>query len=142
MCFAKREFFYGKEVLFVVLDGLFDQTAILHTAVNALAIRNEVYQNNIANAETPYFKKSEVYFEAELRKALDDAKRTGELDLSGVSPRIYKYHPNYSYRIDENNVDIELEMAALYQNQMKFEALEAGVVNYYKRINSVLSMRM
>jgi len=125
----------------VIFEKLFDQTSILQSALNGLSVRNDVYQNNIANAETPYFKKSGVYFESALQKAIDDGERTGKLDLSGVSPRIAKVHANYNYRLDQNNVDIDIEMAALYQSSAKFETLIAGVMNYYKHINSVLSMR-
>ena len=132
---------YAKGGGYMVFDVLFDHTAILGTALNGLSVRNDVTQNNIANVDTPNFKKSAVYFEESLQKALLDMERTGELNLSNVKPAIHKIHQNYSYRLDGNNVDEELEMASLYQNQIKYEVLAGGVINYYRRISSVLQMR-
>jgi len=125
----------------LIFDSLFNQTAILGSALNGLSVRNDVHQNNIANQDTPDFKKSAVYFEESLQSALDKAQRTGELDLSRVKPATRRVRENYSYRLDGNNVDIELEMAALYQNAMKYETLAAGVTSYYRRISQVLGMR-
>lgn len=125
----------------MVFDSLFDQASILGSALNGLSVRNDVIQHNIANSDTVNYKKRAVDFEDSLQKALDDAKRTGRLDMSGVKTSVKKMHENYSYRLDGNNVDIELEMADLYQNGMKYDALAAGVINYYKRINSVLQAR-
>jgi flagellar basal-body rod protein FlgB len=126
----------------MVYSALLDQPSILGAALNGLSVRNTVIQNNIANVDTPDFKKSAVHFEGALQKALNKAKITGELDLSSVRPAITKIHENFSYRIDGNNVDIELEMVDLYQNQIKFEALVGGINNYYRRINSVFQLRM
>lgn len=125
----------------MVFDSLFDQTSILGSAMNGLSVRNDIIQNNIANNDTVNYKKRAVYFEDSLQKALDDAERTGKLDLSGVKTSVTKVHENFSYRLDGNNVDIELEMANLYQNGIKYDALAAGIINYYRRINSVLQAR-
>ena len=126
----------------MVYSTLFDQPSTLGVALNGLSARAEVINNNIANVDTPGFKKSSVQFEDSLQKALDKARRTGELDLHAVRPMITKIHENFSYRIDGNNVDIELEMVDLYQTQMTFDTLVMGINNYYRRINSVLSMRL
>jgi len=126
----------------MVFDVLFNQPDILGTALNGLSVRNDVAQNNIANDDTPNFKKSAVYFEDSLQKALLNAERTGSLDLSGVTPSVRRIRENYSYRLDGNNVDVELEMAALYQTQMKYETLLMGVTGYYRRINTALQVRM
>lgn len=125
----------------MIFDSLFNQTSIIGAAMNGLSVRNDVIQNNISNVDTVNFKKSEAYFEETLQKAIDRGERTGKLDLSDVKTSIKKVHENYSYRLDGNNVDIDLEMADLYQNGMKYEALASGVINYYKRINSVLQAR-
>jgi flagellar basal-body rod protein FlgB len=83
------------------------------TAANAASIRNEVIVNNIANSDVPGYKAKAVDFEASLAEALDKYKKTGELDLSRVGPSIRYTNRDYDYRIDKNNVDMDLEMVNL-----------------------------
>ncbi|MCL2351491.1 MAG: flagellar basal body rod protein FlgB [Firmicutes bacterium] len=124
-----------------MLDGLFTQNDILGTALRAAAVRNDVIANNIANADTPGFKARGVAFEDALRGALDNYAATGTLDLTDARPRIGYVNKNYHYRLDENNVDIETEMAALYRNSVRYDALTGAVVGNSRRINLVLTGR-
>ena len=124
-----------------MLNDLFVQNDILGVAMQASAVRNDVIANNISNAEVPGYKKKTVQFEIYLQDALAAAKRTGKLDLSRVRPQLITEHAGYSYRIDGNNVDIESEMVDLYQNAVKYETLAGSVINNYKRINLISSIR-
>ena len=124
-----------------MLNDLFMQNDILGTAMQASAVRNDVIANNIANAEVPGYKRKDVQFETYLREALDDAKKTGRLDLSKVRPVLVTEHAGYNYRIDGANVDIEQEMVDLYQNSVKYDTLAGSVINNYKRINLVSTTR-
>jgi len=40
-----------------------------------------------------------------------------------------------NYRIDENNVDIEFEMAQLYQNSVRLDVMAMGIMNHYRILN-------
>jgi len=124
-----------------VFDRVFAQNDILGVALNAYAVRNEVIQHNIANDDTPNFKKKIVEFEAAFAAALDESKRTGVIDLKKTVPKIRLFNENYSYRLDGNNVDMELEMADLYKNSVKYDVLTSSVINNYKKINLVVTGR-
>ena len=124
-----------------MLNELFTQNDILGVSMQASVVRNDVIANNIANAEVPGYKKKTVHFEIFLNEALEDAKRTGKLDLSRIRPQLITEHAGYNYRIDGNNVDIESEMVDLYQNAVKYETLAGSIINNYKRINLISSMR-
>lgn len=125
----------------MLFEKLNIQNSILETAMVASTVRNEVIQNNIANAELPGFKKSKVNFENILQDTLQTYKQTGKLDLSKATARVALDNENFSYRLDGNNVDIESEMIDLYQNSVKYETLTSGVMNNYKRINLALSLK-
>nr|WP_303047689.1 flagellar basal body rod protein FlgB [Treponema pallidum] len=47
---------------------------LLHRALDVNALRYEVTANNLANAEVPGFKRTDVNFEAELKRALDSQR--------------------------------------------------------------------
>ena len=125
----------------MIFNSLNINNTILESAMQAAALRNAVIANNITNAETPGFKKSTVYFEESLQRALDAVSDKRNVDISQVKPVVQLMDRGYKYRIDENNVDIEQEMSALYQNGIKYDILANSVMNNYRRINLVLNAR-
>jgi flagellar basal-body rod protein FlgB len=123
------------------IDGMFNFTNIIGTAMQGTAVRGAALANNIANVDTPRFKRSVVTFEDQLERAVNDFRRTGNLDLSGFSPRTFVEFDHLSYRWDLNNVDIELEMAQLFANNMRFSVMQSGIMHHYRTINMVIGMQ-
>jgi len=121
------------------IDSMHNFTNIIGTAMQATVVRDNVISNNIANVDTPGFKRSVVQFEDMLADAVRDFRRTGTLDLSSIRPQILREYDFLNYRIDENNVDIEFEMVQLYQNSMRFDVLSSGIMNHYRLINMVMT---
>ncbi len=121
----------------MLIDNLYSKINVLEKGMQGTILRNEVIQNNIANADTPNFKRSDVVFESYLADAIDGAKTTGELNLDKVNPTVISQ--GFSYRLDGNNVDIETEMVDLYQNSARYDMLVSCVNNNYKKINAVFA---
>lgn len=115
-------------------DDLFASADLLQTGLNATWTRNAVIRNNIANVETPGFKTSEVAFESLISDALYGSGFTGRKtrdrhidigaarDIEDISPQVLQTRDT-SMRMDENNVDIEAENAALAQNSIQYNTL-------------------
>ena len=57
----------------MINSNAFDYINVLDKAADAAWLRNEVISNNIANADTPGYKRQDVDFEAQLSKALGKA---------------------------------------------------------------------
>ena len=82
-------------------------------------MRENVITNNIANIDTPGYKRQDVDFESVLQKALGKTKyssldkKVRELnqDLGKLTTTSYTDAANYSYRLDRNNVDENTENA-------------------------------
>ena len=54
------------------LNNSFGKTVdILHRTMDAATLRQQILANNIANADTPNFKRSSLNFESELKRALE-----------------------------------------------------------------------
>ena len=119
-------------------DVIFSQNAVLGRAVRAAGLRGEIIAYNIANNDTPNFKKRAVKFESYLQRELDQARRTGTINLSRLEPSIRTIHQNYRYRLDGNNVDIEAEMVDLYQNAIRYETMIDSMNHNTRRFNLVL----
>lgn len=97
------------------MTGPISPDGALRSALDALTLRQRVIAANIANADTPGFKASEVRFEDLLVQAL----RQGRTD---VQPEIAT-RADTSLRADGNNVDVEEQMLALSETALTFTAL-------------------
>lgn len=117
-------------------NNLFSSVNLLKNGMQASWARNAVIRNNIANAETPGFKSSEVEFESIFANSLASTLKTGgfkpkltrskHIDFSwnpiNMSPRIVK-NEDTSMLFNENNVDIEAENVKLAQNSLYYNTL-------------------
>jgi len=123
------------------MESMFNFANIMGTAMQGTVVRGAVLSNNISNIDTPGFKRSQVVFEDTLASAVNDFRDTGRLDLSGVRTRTFTEFDHLRYRWDENNVDIELEMAQLYQNQMRFNVMSGGLMHHYRVLNMAVNFQ-
>jgi len=116
---------------------------VLKQSMDAANLRNDVIANNIANVETPGFKRSEVIFEEQMKKVLDNTTIYDKLkctddrhiqlgQASSQSPIEVKKLEDLSYRNDENNVDIDVENANLSKNKIYYDAVTQSMSNEIK----------
>jgi len=93
---------------------------VLNKAADASWIRNEVIANNIANNDTPDYKRQDVVFESYLQKALSGEgnldKKVANMNLGRLNATVYTDLNELSFRYDGNNVDIATETANLAEN--------------------------
>lgn len=110
-------------------SSAFNYINVLDKAADAAWLRNDVIANNISNATTPGYKRQDVDFESEFRKALKRSRyismddRIADIKVNRLNPRTYIDSANYSYRLDGNNVDIETENVTLAANQIRYNGL-------------------
>ena len=110
-------------------SGLYDYVNVLHTSMDAAATRNDIINSNIANVNTPGYKRKDIRFETELKHAFTHASqntidsRVKNLDLEALTPEIYTDYEELSFRYDGNNVDINNESAILAKNQIKYNQI-------------------
>jgi flagellar basal-body rod protein FlgB len=109
--------------------GVFNYVNVMQKTMDATAMRSEVILNNMANVNTPGYKRKDIRFETELKHAFARASqdtvdaRVKNLDLEALTPKTYTDYEELSYRYDGNNVDINNENAILAEVQTKYNAL-------------------
>lgn len=126
--------------------NVFDYTNILDKAAEASWMRENVITNNIANIDTPGYKRQDVDFESVLQKALGKTKyssldkKVRELnqDLGKLTTTSYTDAANYSYRLDRNNVDENTENAELASESLRYQLLTTAITNNFSRMQTVL----
>lgn len=129
---------------FMINTNAFDYINVLDKAADASWLRNEAISNNIANATTPGYKRQDVAFEAELRKALGydnceamDSKVAG-VKTSSLNPVPYIDNAGFSYRLDGNGVDIDNENVMLAENQLKYQGLMSSITAEFQNLQMVM----
>lgn len=133
-----------------MLDKVSNNLSILEKSLDASLLRNEVIAQNIANVDTPGYKKRTVKFEEYLSAALKGSNfkgfRTqskhipvGGDSIDSVDIKVQQDYKELSMRIDGNNVDIEAEMADMAKNSIRYNTMIQSLNAGYKRLKSVIS---
>jgi flagellar basal-body rod protein FlgB len=128
----------------MINSNAFDYINVLDATADAAWVRNEIIANNIANATTPGYKREDIDFENELRRALGYIKfksldeKVANLRGKEVKGRSYLDSANYSYRLDKNNVDPEQENIELVSNQLKYQGVIASLTNEFQNLQTAM----
>lgn len=124
-------------------SNAFNYINVLNKAASASWKRNEVITNNLANIDTPGYKRKDVQFQPYLQSALlgDGSldSRVARADLRSLDATVYTDHSSLKYRLDGNNVDIDTESAMLAENQIRYNALLESMTQEFSRIKAVLT---
>ena len=129
----------------MINSNAYDYINVLDKTADASWIRNEVISNNIANVNTPGYKRQDVAFERELERALGNSRyitmdaKVGNLKVNKLKPRTYTDYANYSYRMDGNNVDIDTENVTLAANQLKYQGVMLGINSEFTNLKNAMS---
>ena len=132
-----------------MLEQIMSSSALsaMSRGLQAANLRQEVISNNIANVNTPNFKKSDVVFESLLRDQLGDGKRlqmarTNEKhypQASGAVPKAQvQIQKDTSIRLDGNNVDIDAEMAGMAKNSIYYQAVAQDIGRYFTSLKNAI----
>lgn len=128
----------------LVDTNAFDYINVLDKAADASWLRNDAISNNIANADTPGYKRQDVNFETQLAKALRSSRYTSmdskvaNVKMNRLNPITYTDYSGYSYRIDGNNVDPDTEGVYLAKNQVVYQGLRQSINQEFKNLQSVM----
>jgi flagellar basal-body rod protein FlgB len=125
-------------------SGVFDYINVLGTSLDAASKRNDLIANNIANVDTPEYKRKDISFETELKNAFANATestvdaRVKNLNLDTMGENVYTDYSELSYRYDGNNVDIDTENGILAKNQIKYQGLMALLNKDFDALKTVM----
>lgn len=130
---------------------------LLERGMNNSIFKRKVISDNIANADVPHFKRSEVIFESMIKRAVESEKIEAikevptqisderhiqffkSLDYREVQPKA-----NIDYlttmRADGNNVDVEKEVVEASNSQMQYMMMSERINQNYRDLKQVMRM--
>lgn len=136
---------------------------VVGKSLDGLALRHTAIASNLANVDTPGYKKKDVSFEDQLRAAMEArqadgpaqarndrplpmrASRPAHLALDAVPDSLAQVQPQMSerdqdtFRNDGNGVDVEGEMVSLARNTERYLALSNLQSRIFRSTRTVIS---
>jgi len=117
---------------------------IAEGALDGLAARHAAISDNIANVNTPGYKRKVVPFEAALARVVQEkVPECGAAPCPPIRPFVPPIvrDTRTMARADGNNVDIEREMAQLAENTLRYETLIQYVSGFFSGLKNVINSR-
>ncbi len=113
-------------------------------ALDGTAARHAAIANNLANVNTPGFKRSDVPFEQCLAQYVQGRSdsQIGNVSQIGESftPPVVADTVTVG-RADGNNVDVERETALMAENTLRYETLGLYVSRFFNGLKTVINSR-
>lgn len=141
-------------------------TDVMGKALDGLSKRHQAIAGNLANVDTPNYKRREVAFEGMLSRAIQAQKNknvqnirpsgndepmilkttrpghisTGNpvMSLNDVQPEMVESQA-LEYRKDGNSVDVESEMTQLARNTQRYQAISTMESRTFKSLRGVIT---
>ena len=141
--FYGTAYFIGREHK-MINSNVFDYVNVLSKAADAAWQRNEILANNMSNVDTPGYKRQDIDFESQLRRALGNSRyetvdaKVAHATSAELEARVYTDSANFSYRLDGNNVDVDTEGVELASNQIKYNGLIDSINQEFANLKLVM----
>ena len=128
----------------MINSNIYDYVNVLDKAADASWMRQEAISNNIANVNTPGYKRQDVAFEDSLQEAISNSRyrstdeKVANLSKADLRIRSYTDSSGFSYRLDGNNVDIDTENAILAKNEIKYNGIIDSINKDFSNLKLVM----
>jgi flagellar basal-body rod protein FlgB len=111
-----------------LLDNLFGpHLNNLQNALGRASQRHALLTNNLANVNTPGYKRQDMDFNITLQEEMDRPNLQPAGQQSGGT-----------LRLDGNGVDMEKEVMGIAETEMRYQALTDMTSNYFANLKSVI----
>ena len=107
------------------MDVMGKEVGLLFRLMQSTGLRARATANNVANLNTPGYKRQAVRFEEELRAALDDGKSTER-----IAPEVVEL---------QSSVSLEEEMNAMRENRLLYETYSSILAGHFELLRTSIS---
>lgn len=118
----------------------------LGTGLSGASLRHRVLSSNLANANTPGFKRSDVDFASQLNRHSPSRFAMRQTQPAHLASRrqslggpIVSRDTSTWMRNDANNVDVDREMVYLMENQLHYQAMADAANRHLQMLRAAIS---
>ncbi len=126
-----------------MIDPIFqvDNYQLAQKLLDATVLRQEAIASNVANAETPGYRRLDISpdFEAQLKSRMSNSDTAST--IGSLKPQLAEDLTARSIRPDGNTVEIEHELLAMNQNAVQHEYLTEVISNNLKQLRMAITGR-
>ncbi len=130
-----------------MLKDSFGSIDLFKKVLDASWLKNTTISDNIANVNTPGYKRKVVEFDSLLKNYLEQ----GNNSMAVTNEKHFRVHnqsnaleptvntvQDTSFRKDENNVNVDVEMTEFSKNLIKYNAMSQQVTGELKRLRMAI----
>jgi len=110
---------------------------IIEAGIRAESLRQKTIANNVANLDTPGYRKIDVKFKELLAKALDSSE---DVDLSEVEAQIYQPKKT-EVKSNGNDVSLEVEVGEMVKNTLHHKTYIRLLQKKYRQIELAINVK-
>ena len=110
---------------------------IIEAGISAESLRQRAIANNVANLETPGYRRLNIRFEKLLAKALDSS---GGVDLGEIECETYRPE-NTPVKSNGNDVSLEVEVGEMVKNTLRHKALIRVLQKKYRQMELAINVK-
>jgi flagellar basal-body rod protein FlgB len=115
-------------------------TDLLVAGAKAEGLRHKTIADNIANLETPGYRRVDVDFEAQLLRALDRSKRVSLDDLQGLDEEIVEPEDT-PVKQNGNDVSLDREIGNMVKNSLRHKTYMRLLAKKYAQMDRAIDVR-
>ena len=110
---------------------------IIEAGIKAESLRQKTIANNVANLQTPGYRRVDVKFKELLAKALDSS---GAVDLNEIEAQIYQ-PKNTAVKSNGNDVNMEVEVGEMVKNTLRHKAYIRLLQKKYRQLELAINVK-
>ena len=110
---------------------------VLDVAIRAEGLRQKAIANNVANIETPGYRRLDIKFEELFEKALNS---DGSVDLDGIEPMLYQPEDT-PVKGNGNDVTLEIEVGELVKNSLRHKVFVRVLNKRYRQMEAAINVK-
>ena len=110
---------------------------LLEAGLKAEALRQRAVANNVANLQTPGYRRLDVKFEQLLAKAMASGD---DFDVEELEPELYQ-PKNTAVNPNGNDVNLDVEVGELIKNSLREKAFVRLLNKKYTQIDQAVNNR-
>lgn len=110
---------------------------IIEAGIKAESLRQKAIANNVANMQTPEYRRVDVKFRELLAEAMDSS---GAVDLNEIKAQIYQPKTT-AVKSNGNDVNLEVEVGEMVKNSLRHKAYIRLLQKKYQQIDLAINMR-
>ena len=110
---------------------------LLEAGLKAETMRQQAMANNVANLQTPGYRRIDVQFEKMLAKAIESGD---EVDMEEIEPVLYQ-PKNTAVKLNGNDVNLENEIGEMVKNSLRYKAFVRLMSKKFSQIDAAVNNR-